>query len=62
MYRVRLWSVRHARGLNRVYRLLEDILTALRPMLRRIGDGVVEGDYPAEALQATLAAHFEARA
>jgi 3-dehydroquinate synthase len=31
-------------------------------LLRRIGDGVVEGDYPADALQATLAAHFEARA
>ena len=31
-------------------------------LLRRIGDGVVDGDYPAEALQATLAAHFEARA
>ena len=42
MYRVRLWSVRHARGLNRVYRLLEDILTTLRPMLRRIGDERLE--------------------
>ena len=31
-------------------------------LLRRIGDGVVEGGYPAEALQATLDAHFEARA
>jgi 3-dehydroquinate synthase len=30
-------------------------------LLRRLGDGVVEGDYPADALQATLAAHFEAR-
>lgn len=42
MYRVRLWSVRHARGLNRVYRLLEDILAALRPVLRRIGDERLE--------------------
>jgi 3-dehydroquinate synthase len=31
-------------------------------LLRGIGAGVIEGDYPAEALQATLAAHFEARA
>jgi len=31
-------------------------------LLRRIGDGVVEGSCPADALQATLAAHFEARA
>ncbi|MFN7271847.1 MAG: methylenetetrahydrofolate reductase C-terminal domain-containing protein [Gammaproteobacteria bacterium] len=42
MYRVRLWSVRHARGLNRVYRLLEDILTAVRPLMRRIGDERLE--------------------
>jgi hypothetical protein len=42
MYRVRLWSVRHARGLNRVYRLLEDILAALRPLMRRIGDERLE--------------------
>ena len=31
-------------------------------LLRGIGAGVVEGDYPAEVLQETLAAHFEARA
>ena len=31
-------------------------------LMRRIGEGVVEGDYPADALQATLAAHFEAAA
>ena len=31
-------------------------------LLRRIGQGVVSGDYPAEALEATLRAHFEARA
>jgi len=27
-------------------------------LMRRLGEGVVTGDYPAEALQATLAAHF----
>ena len=31
-------------------------------LMRRIGEGVVEGDYPADALQATLAVHFEAAA
>jgi len=31
-------------------------------LMRGIGDGVVEGNYPADALQATLAAHFGAAA
>ncbi|HET9694392.1 MAG TPA: 3-dehydroquinate synthase [Steroidobacteraceae bacterium] len=31
-------------------------------LLRRLGAGVVTGDYPAEALQGTLARHFEAAA
>ena len=31
-------------------------------LLRKLGEGVVAGDYPADALQATLAAHFEAGA
>jgi 3-dehydroquinate synthase len=31
-------------------------------LLRRLGEGVVEGSYPADALQATLAAHFEVAA
>jgi 3-dehydroquinate synthase len=31
-------------------------------LLRRLGEGVVAGDYPAEALQTTLAAHFGAAA
>ena len=47
MYRVRLWSVRHARGLNRVYRLLEDVLVALRPLLRRVGDQRLERPFAA---------------
>jgi hypothetical protein len=37
MYSVRQWSVRHARGLNRVYRWLESTLVTLNPLLRAIG-------------------------
>ncbi len=37
MYRMRLWSVRHARGLNRVYNGLESVLVALAPVWRAIG-------------------------
>jgi hypothetical protein len=39
MYRVRLWSVRHARGLNLLYRILENLLVALRPLARVLGGG-----------------------
>lgn len=34
---MRLWSVRHARGLQTVYRLLEKVLTTLHPLWRRVG-------------------------
>jgi hypothetical protein len=37
MYAVRLWSVRHARFLSRVYELFERVLVAADPMLARIG-------------------------
>ncbi|HEX6571175.1 MAG TPA: methylenetetrahydrofolate reductase C-terminal domain-containing protein [Steroidobacteraceae bacterium] len=37
MYAARLWSVRHARGLARVYTAFETALVALSPLLRRIG-------------------------
>jgi hypothetical protein len=37
MYSVRLWSVRHARGLNRFYRWFERALVALHPLWARIG-------------------------
>jgi hypothetical protein len=37
MYSVRLWSVRHARGLNSFYRGFERVLTALHPVFKRIG-------------------------
>jgi hypothetical protein len=37
MYSVRLWSVRHARGLNSFYRGFERALTALHPLFKFIG-------------------------
>jgi methylene-tetrahydrofolate reductase-like protein len=37
MYAVRLWSVRHARGLNAFYRGFERVLVALDPLWRAIG-------------------------
>lgn len=47
MYRVRLWSVRHARGLNRLYRALEDLLVMLRPLMRVFGDERLERPFAA---------------
>jgi hypothetical protein len=37
MYALRLWSVRHARGLNAFYRRFERLLVRLSPLLRAIG-------------------------
>lgn len=37
MYAVRLWSVRHARGLNRFYQAFEKVLIALHPVWNKIG-------------------------
>lgn len=37
MYRVRLWSVRHARGLNAFYRGFESVLVACSGLWRLIG-------------------------
>ncbi len=37
MYRVRLWSVRNARGLNVLYDLMERVLVALHPLFKLIG-------------------------
>jgi hypothetical protein len=37
MYSVRLWSVRHAGGLNRFYSGFERVLVALAPLWRAIG-------------------------
>ncbi|MGA7539404.1 MAG: methylenetetrahydrofolate reductase C-terminal domain-containing protein [Steroidobacteraceae bacterium] len=49
MYRARLWSVRHARGLNSFYRGFERALTALHPLFRSIGYPHLEG--PVAALE-----------
>ncbi|MFZ1862526.1 MAG: methylenetetrahydrofolate reductase C-terminal domain-containing protein, partial [Candidatus Competibacter sp.] len=37
MYAVRRWSVRHAKGLERLYRGFERTMIALDPLWRRIG-------------------------
>lgn len=37
MYRMRSWSVRHARSLKALYRVLESVLLFAAPLLRRIG-------------------------
>jgi hypothetical protein len=37
MYTVRLWSVRHARGLARFYKGFEGVLNKLHPLFSRIG-------------------------
>ena len=37
MYPVRLWSVRHARGLNAFYRGFEAVLVALNPLWKLLG-------------------------
>jgi Methylene-tetrahydrofolate reductase C terminal len=37
MYTVRLWSVRHARGLARFYKGFEGVLNWLHPLFSRIG-------------------------
>lgn len=42
MYAVRLWSVRHARGLSRVYTLFENLLVRLAPLWRALGYERVE--------------------
>jgi len=42
MYSVRLWSVRHARGLNNFYKTFEKALVALHPLWAKIGYDKVE--------------------
>lgn len=42
MYRVRLWSIRHARWLNVLYEGLEKVLVSLHPLFVRIGYQRVE--------------------
>jgi hypothetical protein len=42
MYAMRLWSVRHARGLSRCYATFESALLRLAPLLERIGHARLE--------------------
>ncbi|MBZ8132989.1 methylenetetrahydrofolate reductase C-terminal domain-containing protein [Afifella sp. IM 167] len=42
MYRLRLWSVRHARGLERVYKWVEGAMVGLDPVFSRLGYARVE--------------------
>ena len=42
MYAVRLWSVRHARFMERAYQALESTLVALAPLWERIGHARLE--------------------
>ncbi|HEX3500473.1 MAG TPA: methylenetetrahydrofolate reductase C-terminal domain-containing protein [Stellaceae bacterium] len=37
MYRLRLWSTRHARGLETVYQAFERVMVAADPLWRRLG-------------------------
>jgi Methylene-tetrahydrofolate reductase C terminal len=52
MYRMRQWSVRHARGLNRVYQRLESVLVRLAPLWRSIGHRRLER--PVAAVERTV--------
>ena len=52
MYTVRLWSVRHARGLEIVYSLVERTLVAVAPLLARIGHRRLER--PVAAVERTV--------
>ncbi|CAN5438040.1 methylenetetrahydrofolate reductase C-terminal domain-containing protein [soil metagenome] len=52
MYTVRLWSVRHARGLEIVYGLVERTLIAMAPLLARIGHPRLER--PVAAVERTV--------
>ena len=52
MYAVRLWSVRNARLLERVYDLFESALVQLHPVLKRIGYNRLEK--PMEVVERNL--------
>ena len=52
MYAVRLWSVRHARGLASVYAAFESTLLKLSPLLRKIGHARLER--PVAAVERTV--------
>lgn len=52
MRAVRLWSVRHARGLMRLYDLFEGTIAHLEPVARRIGFARLER--PVAAIERTI--------
>jgi hypothetical protein len=52
MYSVRLFSVRHSRGLERLYDMLESGLLVIAPVLKRIGYGRLEK--PVAAVERTM--------
>lgn len=52
MYAVRLWSVRHARLMERIYRLFEPAMVTFAPLLARIG--YVRLDRPTAAIERRL--------
>ncbi len=52
MYRLRLWSTRHARGLEALYQRIESALVALDPLWRRLGYDRVER--PMAAVEKTI--------
>jgi hypothetical protein len=52
MYAVRLWSVRHARGLARVYAAFEATLLKFSPLLQKIGHERLER--PVAAVERTV--------
>jgi hypothetical protein len=49
MYRVRLWSVRHARGLSGFYSGFESLMVKLAPLWRRLG--YARADRPVAAVE-----------
>jgi hypothetical protein len=42
MYTVRLWSVRHARGLGRLYEVFERVIVRLAPLWNALGHARIE--------------------
>ena len=56
MYRMRRWSVRHATGLERFYRVFNGLFMALAPLWRGLGLDRIEA--PVAAIEATLKGAF----
>ena len=52
MYPVRLWSVRHARGLNSFYRVFEGVIKRIHPLFKALGYERIER--PVAAIERTV--------